>query len=116
MCERQSGRNAASASGPYAAPISLEKSTEFASSCSAAALNWASRPASAAPVALDARKTCSARSWFRLTRRPEAGVIVWPLNLSGNLAAVASAIGVAIIFILGLAPPHHHTHLFVFAR
>src|SRR5262245_16685152 len=54
--------------------MAFEISTELASRASAAALNSASRPSSAAPVAAAARMTCSPNSELSATRRLAAGV------------------------------------------
>src|SRR4029453_5110783 len=54
--------------------MAFEISTELASSAPAAALNSASRPSSAAPVAAAARMTCSPKSELSATRRLAAGV------------------------------------------
>src|SRR5262249_28245261 len=54
--------------------MAFEIATELASSAPAAALNSASRPSSAAPVAAAARMTCSPSSELSATRRLAAGV------------------------------------------
>src|SRR5438876_10745600 len=50
-------------------------SAELASSAAAAALNSASRPSRAAPVAATARMTCSPSSALRFIRSEEAAVV-----------------------------------------
>src|SRR5512132_461995 len=74
MCLRHSGRNAASASWPYTEPMACEIATELASSAPTAALNSASRPSRAAPVAAAASNTCSASKPFSAARRLAACV------------------------------------------
>ena len=76
MWRRHSGRNAASASLPYTEPIACPMAMELASSAPAAALNSASRPSRAAPVAAAASTTCSAKSVLSPVRSVAAPVVL----------------------------------------